>query len=148
MSHYPLVFRVHAIQRMFQRRISKDEVRQVVVTGEIVESYPTDKPFPSRLILGWSGPRPLHVVAADDVRAEETPMTCVICKSGETQPGTATVTLEREGATVVIKRVPARVCKNCGEEYVEESVTASLLKTAEEAVRAGVQVDVRTYAAA
>jgi YgiT-type zinc finger domain-containing protein len=50
-------------------------------------------------------------------------MTCVICKSGETQPGTATVTLEREGATVVIKRVPARVCKNCGEEYVEESVT-------------------------
>ena len=75
-------------------------------------------------------------------------MTCVICKSGETQPGTATVTLEREGATVVIKRVPARVCKNCGEEYVEESVTASLLETAEEAVRAGVQVDVRTYAAA
>jgi len=52
MSHYPLVFRVHAIQRMFQRRISKDEVRQVVVTGVTVESYPTDKPFPSRLILG------------------------------------------------------------------------------------------------
>lgn len=75
-------------------------------------------------------------------------MTCVICKSGETQPGTATVTLEREGATVVIKRVPARVCETCGEEYVEESVTASLLKTAEEAVHAGVQVDVRTYAAA
>ncbi len=75
-------------------------------------------------------------------------MTAAICKSGETQPGTATVTLEREGATVVIKRVPARVCKNCGEEYVEESVTASLLKTAEEAVHAGVQVDVRTYAAA
>jgi hypothetical protein len=71
MSHYPLVFRVHAIQRMFQRRISKDEVRQVVVTGETVESYPTDKPFPSRLMLGWSGSRPLHVVAADDVGAEE-----------------------------------------------------------------------------
>ncbi len=75
-------------------------------------------------------------------------MTCVICKSSETQPGTATVTLEREGATVVIKRVPARVCKNCGEEYVDESVTARLLKIADEAVRAGVQVDVRTYAAA
>ena len=75
-------------------------------------------------------------------------MTCVICKSGETQLGTATVTLEREGATVVIKGVPARVCKNCGEEYVEESVTARLLKTADKAARAGVQVDVRTYAAA
>lgn len=75
-------------------------------------------------------------------------MTCVICKNGETQPGTATVTLEREGATVVIKIVPARVCKNCEEEYVDEEITASLLKTAEEAVWAGVQVDVRTYEAA
>ena len=75
-------------------------------------------------------------------------MTCVICKNGETRPGTATVTLERENATVVIKGVPARVCKNCGEEYVDEGITARLLKTAEEAVRAGVQVDVRTYEAA
>ncbi len=75
-------------------------------------------------------------------------MTCVICRTGETYPGKATVTLEREGATVVIKGVPARVCGNCGEEYVDEAVTAHLLKTAEEAVRAGVQVDVRTYAVA
>lgn len=75
-------------------------------------------------------------------------MTCMICKTGETHPGAATVTLERDNATVVIKGVPARVCGNCGEEYIEELVTASLLKTAEEAVRAGVQVDVRTYAAA
>jgi YgiT-type zinc finger domain-containing protein len=72
----------------------------------------------------------------------------MICKTGETHPGTATVTLERDNGTVVIKGVPARVCANCGEEYIEELVTASLLKTAEEAVRAGVQVDVRTYAAA
>jgi len=71
-------------------------------------------------------------------------MMCVICKTGETHPGTATVTLDREGTAVVIKGVPARVCKNCGEEYVDESVTARLLKTAEEAFRAGVQVDVRT----
>lgn len=75
-------------------------------------------------------------------------MMCVICKGGETQPGTAMVPLDREGTTVVIKGVPARVCTNCGEEYVEEAVTARLLKIAEEAVCAGVQVDVRTYAAA
>jgi YgiT-type zinc finger domain-containing protein len=82
------------------------------------------------------------------IQKEEVAMICVICKTGETQPGTATVTLERDGTTVVIKGVPARVCKNCGEEYVEENVTAQLLSTAEDAVRAGVQVDVRTYAAA
>ena len=72
MSQFLLVFRVHAIQRMFQRRISKEEVRQVVARGETIETYPTDKPFPSRLILGWSGSRPIHVVAADDASVQET----------------------------------------------------------------------------
>jgi len=27
--------------------------------------YPDDTPYPSRLTLGWSGQRPIHVVAAD-----------------------------------------------------------------------------------
>ena len=72
MNQSRLVFRVHAIQRMFQRRISEAEVKEVVTTGETIETYPTDKPFPSRLMLGWSGTRPIHVVAADDARAQET----------------------------------------------------------------------------
>lgn len=79
---------------------------------------------------------------------EAAPVICVICKNGQTQPGTATITFERDGATVVIKGVPARVCKNCGQEYVEEDITGRLLRTAEEAARSGVQVDVRNYQAA
>lgn len=75
-------------------------------------------------------------------------MKCVICKNGETKPGKATVTLERNGTTLVVKGVPANVCANCGEEYVDEGTTARLLKTAEEAASSGVQVDVRDYAAA
>jgi YgiT-type zinc finger domain-containing protein len=80
------------------------------------------------------------------VQEEET-MKCVICRQAETRPGKATVTLERDGATLVIKGVPARVCPNCGEEYVEEEITERLLQTAEEAARAGVQVDIREYVA-
>ncbi len=75
-------------------------------------------------------------------------MKCVICKQGETQEGTATVTLERDGMILVFRRVPAEVCEVCGEEYVDEQTTARLLATAEEAARAGVQVDVREYVAA
>lgn len=75
-------------------------------------------------------------------------MKCVICKNGTTRSGKATVTLERNGTTLVIKGVPANVCGNCGEEYVDEGTTAKLLKAAEEAARSGVQVDVREYAAA
>ncbi len=41
-----------------------------------------------------------------------------------------------------------RVCPNCGEEYVDEAVTSELLKTAEDAARSGVQVDIREYVAA
>ncbi len=75
-------------------------------------------------------------------------MKCVICKHGETEPGTATVTLERDSTTVVVKGVPARVCDNCGEEYVDDSAAKRLLQVVEEAARSGVQVEVRQYAAA
>lgn len=74
-------------------------------------------------------------------------MKCVICKQAETRPGKVTVTLERDGITLVIKGVPARVCPNCGEEYVDEEITGRLLQAAEEAARAGVQVDIREYVA-
>jgi len=44
--------------------------------------------------------------------------------------------------------VPARVCDNCGEEYLDGTTTAELLKTADAAAQAGVQVHVRHYVAA
>ena len=66
-----IVFRVHAIQRMYQRRISEPEVRHVIATGEIVEDYSDDTPYPSRLVLGWHGRRPLHVVVADNTDEQE-----------------------------------------------------------------------------
>jgi Domain of unknown function (DUF4258) len=61
-----LVIRVHAIQRMVLRVISEAEVRAVLTTGEDIEEYPDDTPYPGRLVLGWVGTRPLHVVAADN----------------------------------------------------------------------------------
>ncbi|BFU96884.1 MAG: hypothetical protein NTNFB02_36060 [Nitrospira sp.] len=57
---------------MFQRKITREEVKQVMIGGETIETYPTDVPYASRLVLGWSGTRPLHVVAADDTHARET----------------------------------------------------------------------------
>jgi YgiT-type zinc finger domain-containing protein len=73
---------------------------------------------------------------------------CVVCKKGETEPGKATVTLERDGLTLVVKGVPADICRNCGEEYVEEKTVEKLLRTAEEIARSGAEVDVREYVAA
>ena len=75
-------------------------------------------------------------------------MKCVVCKHGETQEGMTTVTLERDGLTLVVKGVPARVCANCGEEYVDEDVARNLLETSEEVASAGAQVDIRVFKAA
>ena len=82
------------------------------------------------------------------LQKEKETMKCLICKVGETRPGRATVTLERNLTTLVIKNVPADICANCGEEYVSSETTELLLKTAEEAVKSGVQVSVRDYVAA
>jgi len=72
-------------------------------------------------------------------------MKCMICKHGETKKGTTTVTLEKDGSTIVFKEVPAHICDNCGEKYIDESVTKELLNKAREIVKNGVEVDIRKY---
>lgn len=75
-------------------------------------------------------------------------MKCVICKQGDTSSGAVTVTLERGSTTLVFKNVPAQVCANCGEAYVDEATTTQLLNAAESAMKAGVQVEIREFVAA
>jgi YgiT-type zinc finger domain-containing protein len=75
-------------------------------------------------------------------------MICVICRQAETGPGKTTITLTRGKLTFVVRDVPARVCPNCGEAYIDETAAAQLLTTAEQLARAGTQVDVREYVAA
>jgi hypothetical protein len=62
-----IVYRQHAIRRMFEREISADDVLSILRDGQTIESYPDDKPYPSRLILGTRESRPMHVVIADNL---------------------------------------------------------------------------------
>ena len=61
-----VVFRGHALRRMFERSIGVEDVEAVLDSGEIVESYPEDRPYPSRVMLGWRGEQALHVVVAEN----------------------------------------------------------------------------------
>jgi len=72
-------------------------------------------------------------------------MKCAICKHGTPVPATTTVTLERGGATIVFKEVPALVCDNCGERYLDEEITSIVLQQARELVKNGTQVEIRTF---
>ncbi|MDR3626388.1 MAG: type II toxin-antitoxin system MqsA family antitoxin [Ignavibacteriaceae bacterium] len=75
-------------------------------------------------------------------------MKCMICKTGETVKGNSVVTLNRDGMVIVFKSVPAEICNNCGEVYVNNDITKNLLDTAEEVSKSGVQVDIREFKAA
>jgi hypothetical protein len=66
-----IVFRVHALQRMFERRITAEDVRSILETGETIERYADDAPYPSRLVLGWRDVRPFHVVVAENLEGNE-----------------------------------------------------------------------------
>ena len=60
------IFSGHAIQRMFERRLTPEDVIAILKDGEIIAEYPDDKPLPSMLILGFADKAPLHVVVGVD----------------------------------------------------------------------------------
>jgi YgiT-type zinc finger domain-containing protein len=78
---------------------------------------------------------------------EEDEMKCTVCRSGETEAGTTTVVLERGRTVVIIRDVPAEVCGNCGEYWLDESTTERVLGHAEDAVTRNAEVEIVRYAA-
>lgn len=71
-----IIFTIHALRRMFERSIGKDDVIQAIREGEVIREYPDDTPHPSCLILQEGASRPLHVmVARDDEGGECTVVT-------------------------------------------------------------------------
>jgi uncharacterized protein DUF4258 len=66
-----IIYRVHAVQRMFERKVSGRRVREALETGEIIEDYSAEMPEPSRLLLGFQGKRPFHVVTSENIPANE-----------------------------------------------------------------------------
>jgi hypothetical protein len=77
-----VIFSGHSIQRMFQRGIQRNAVLAVLSHGEEITDYPDDQPYPSRLLLGWVGGRPLHVAAARDPQTA----TCIVVTVYEPSP--------------------------------------------------------------
>ena len=65
-AHGRIQWRKHVLQKLAERGIQQDSVREVLLTGERIRDYRKDRPFPSALLLGYIGGKPLHVVAALD----------------------------------------------------------------------------------
>lgn len=74
-------------------------------------------------------------------------MKCVICKHGETAPGTNTVTVDRGGMTLVFRHVPCEKCDNCGSDYTSLETARQIEKAVNEATKRGALVEVCEFAA-
>ena len=60
-----ILWREHALQRMNERNILKEDVRHCIEYGIIIEYYPEDYPVPSCLILGTDqNGKEMHVVCS------------------------------------------------------------------------------------
>ena len=60
-------FTEHFKSRLKERSIKFVDVKQVLLSGEIIEQCPDDQPLPSVLILGYANDRtPLHVAVSID----------------------------------------------------------------------------------
>ncbi len=70
---------------------------------------------------------------------------CVSCRTGHLEKGTTTTTIERDDTVVVFKNVPAFVCRQCGEAYLDGKVVDRLQDEFEAAYEAGAIVDVRRW---
>ncbi len=61
-----IVWRKHVLARLFERKIRRKDVLDVIQKGEIIEQYPDDRPYPSMLFFKFTEDKPLHVVASYD----------------------------------------------------------------------------------
>lgn len=74
-------------------------------------------------------------------------MKCAICKTGNTHPGKTTVTLQRGDSVLVIREVPADICEDCGEYYLDTATARRVYVEAEEGFRRNVEVEIQRFAA-
>lgn len=69
---------------------------------------------------------------------------CPLC-GGEKEPGTTTFTVDLRFGVVVVRDVPALVCSQCGEAWIEDHVARKLGTVVDDARRRQAVVDVTRW---
>ena len=68
------IMTTHAKRRTGLRRVTDADMKLVVTTGDLIEEYPKNRPFPKCLLMADVGGEPLYVVCAFDGRYASTGM--------------------------------------------------------------------------
>lgn len=125
-----------------------DEAAREVGAEVVIRRYDADKPVRGRpravngSVDGGSQAIVLSNYLVNDERS------CFLCKNDALKPGVTDTSLTRGEVVMVVKGVPAQVCTNCGEAYLERAVYERLKAEFKADARAGVEFIARKYAAA
>ncbi len=133
--------------------------------GEGIEDYPAlHRPLPDCLLLTWlTTPIPVHAVIALDqdrillvtvYQPSNGKMTgklannsrCPLCGGRLIPDQHATIPFVLGRVVVVVKDVPAEVCRSCGEPYLTGAATDQMLLLLRRFVRLPIEVSVASYA--
>lgn len=71
-------------------------------------------------------------------------MNCFMCK-GQMRPGNVNHIVDRDGEIIIIKNVPAIVCKQCGEAFYDNEVMKKVEKIVEEAKSNRAEITIINY---
>lgn len=66
---------------------------------------------------------------------------CPIC-GGQKEPGTTTYSVELGTGVIVVRNVQAKICVQCGEEWIDNKSAQQLEKIVDEARKKSPQVEV------
>jgi YgiT-type zinc finger domain-containing protein len=69
-------------------------------------------------------------------------MDCVICKNSKFHKGKVTVTLENNGAIILVKDVPAHICDVCEHYFLDKDIAREVLKRGQESLSKGTELEV------
>ncbi|MGI5173252.1 type II toxin-antitoxin system MqsA family antitoxin [Treponema sp. HNW] len=72
-------------------------------------------------------------------------MKCQICKFGKTKKGYTQVVLTRKNSTLIFRNVPAQICDDCSEYYLDEETAKEIYTRAETCFSSGQEVAIIEY---
>lgn len=161
----------HVIRVLMARKLSVADIENTLLNGNVLEEHRHELRGTSYLVCGLSEGKPVHLICADgrngwliiifayipSLPVWETPKrrsgsggnkmsekmkSCFFC-GGEIKDITVgNFDYRLEGQLYVIKKVPAGLCQQCGEKYVETEVARTMNALIEEERFSGTE-DVR-----
>lgn len=164
----------HVIRALMGGQVTVSDIETALLTGRVLEEYQDAKRGTSYLIVGRNEKKFIHTVCAEgcgllvilfayrpaqpvwenalrrapipELAMSETYTACYFCGGAMKQITVGNFDYRLEGQLYVIKKVPASLCLECGEKYIDTEVGHRMnALIAAQAFTASEQVNVIEY---